>query len=67
MKLKLRDPIDAGGKIKPVADTEFVGQPVVAYLIELVDGYYVSMNHTMAKRGSFTEAMTWIENQRTRG
>ena len=64
MKLKMLDPIDAEGKIKPVADTEYVGQPVVAYLIELVDGFYVSMNHTIAKRGSLTEAMGYIERVR---
>ncbi len=67
MRLTTRDPIDKHGKITPVCDVEYVGQPVVAYIITLEDGFYVSMNHTMVKRESWTEAMGYVERVRKAG
>jgi len=64
MRLKTLDPIDTGGKIRPVADTEFVGTPVVAYVIWLEDGFYVSMDHAMVFRESLGDAMGYIERKR---
>lgn len=64
MRLRIEDPIDKAGKIRPIADTEFVGEPVVAYVIFLDDGFYVSMDHTMFRRNSLGEALGYIEQKR---
>lgn len=62
--LRIEAPIDASGKIRPVSDKRMVNLPVVAYIIELEDGIYVSIDHTMVRRESLTEAMGYIENRR---
>ena len=64
MRLETLDPIDKHGKIRPIADTDFVGRPVVAYIIWLEDGFFVSMDHVMAFRESLGDAMGYIERKR---
>lgn len=63
MRLRTLDPIDKNGRIRPVADTKMVGHPVVAYIIWLEDGFWVSRNHAIVKRESLSEAMGYIERQ----
>ena len=64
MRLKTLDPIDKHGKIRPIADDDYVGTPVVAYIIWLEDGFFVSMDHAMAFRESLGDAMGYIERKR---
>ena len=62
--LRIEDPVDAHGKIRPIADKRMVNHPVVAYIIALEDGMYVSIDHEMVRRESLSEAMGYIENKR---
>ena len=65
--MKLLDPIDKEGKIRPVADPEYVGHPVVAYVTSLFDGHYVFMKDQCVRRDSITEALGYVDNVRRRG
>ena len=62
-RLRMEDPIDTNGKIRPIADLQMTGHPVVAYIIYLEDGFYVSMEHAMVKRESLSESMGYIERK----
>ena len=64
MRLRTEDPVDGQGKIRPVRDTDYVGQPVVAHIVEMPCGFYVFHGEQCVHRDSHTEAMGYVERIR---
>ena len=62
--MKLLEPIDKDGKIRPVADPEYVGHPVVAYIASMYDGHYLFFKDQCVRRDSVTDALAYIEKVR---
>lgn len=67
MRLKINDPVDAQGKIRPIADTDYVGQPVVAHIVALECGMYVFHGVECVHCDSLSDAMGYIEQVRKMG
>lgn len=62
--MKLLKPIDKNGKIRPISDPEYVGHPVVAYLVTLEDGHYVFYKDQCIRRDNISECISYVERQR---
>ena len=64
MRLSIREPVDGAGKIRPVADNDYVGQPVVAHIAAMECGMYVFHGDQCVHCDSLSEAMGYIERLR---
>lgn len=62
--MKLLEPVDKAGKIRPIADPEYVGVPVVAYIASLEDGHYCFYKDQCVRRDNISECISYVERQR---
>lgn len=64
MRLAIREPIDGQGRIRPVADNDYIGQPVVAHMVTMECGIYIFHGDQCEHFDSLSEAMGYVERLR---
>jgi len=57
LEMKLGDPIDTKGKVRPVVDHRYAGNITAAYVVEMEDGFFTFMAETAVKTDSIGAAM----------
>lgn len=60
----IKVPVDRFGRIRPVADNDYVGSPVIGYTIRMEDGFYaITGRDDCVHRDSLDEAASYIANK----
>jgi hypothetical protein len=62
--IKIDSPVDRYGRIRPVIDTDYVGQPVVGYVVRMEDGFYAIADRDDCRREeSITDAASYVAHK----
>lgn len=63
MSMKVGEPLDGKGKVKPLVDTRYTGDITAAFVVEMEDGFYTFMADTGFRCDSFGEAVSQAERR----
>ena len=59
--IRIEHPVDQFGRIRPVIDTDYIGAPIVGFVIRMEDGFYaITDRDQCTKRETLEEAANFV-------